>query len=364
MICINYNNENYIEGGHILLNAPIYSKGCRSSRDLIKKKIIESIKYIYARLKENIWIITDGKSVKFDKVFFKKSFINTIPELKTKKESDDIITDQKGIETAPNIIKLDDIEKFKDENNNIIEIETRGERSINKIYFKVKDVMEGFKMECLNKTIIDKYTKYIEGIHYKYFNCQKVNKIKKELFLTYEGFQHVIFLSKNKCINNNTYIMKKWLDNFDKNILNKYQVDIQNNIILNNVGFVYIVSSNLLDAVKIGMWRSCINSLYSRYKTYYGNNTNIDHFLTNNARELENKIHKYFIKYKITNELFDKIHYNKYINYIQNNIEEIDKQIITNNINELDINNNNKNEYIEQLENKIKLLEKKILLYE
>ena len=47
MICINYNNENYIEGGHILLNAPIYSKGCRSSRDLIKKKIIESIIYIY-----------------------------------------------------------------------------------------------------------------------------------------------------------------------------------------------------------------------------------------------------------------------------------------------------------------------------
>ena len=215
MICINYNNENYIEGGYILLNAPIYSKGCRSSRDLIKKKIIESIKYIYARLKENIWIITDGKSVKFDKVFFKKSFINTIPELKTKKESDDIITDQKDIEKAPNIIKLDDIEKFKDENNNIIEIETRGERSINKIYFKVKDVMKGFQMECLNKTIIDKYTKYIEGIHYKYFNCIKIQDIvkvtdkitiKKELFLSYHGILRVLFVSEN----NKTEPFIKW----------------------------------------------------------------------------------------------------------------------------------------------------------
>ena len=156
MICINYNNVDYVDGSYILSNALIYSKGCRSSRDLIKKKNIESIKYIYARLKENIWIITDGKSVKFDKVFFKSSFINTIPELKTKKEPTDIIKDQNNIEKAPDIIKLDDTKKFKDENNNIIEIETRGECLVDKIFFKLKDVMEEFKMDGLNKTIIDK----------------------------------------------------------------------------------------------------------------------------------------------------------------------------------------------------------------
>jgi hypothetical protein len=215
MNSINYNNENYIEGNHILLNAPVYSKGCRSSRDLIKKKNIDSIKYIYARLKDNIWIITDGKSVKFDKVFFKNSFVNTIPELKTKKESTDIIKDQKGIEKAPEIIKLDDNEKFKDENNNIIEIETCGERSVDKIYFKVKDVMEGFKMENLNITIIDKNTKYIENKHYKYFNCIKLQdilkksdtiKIKKEMFLTYHGILRVLFVSEN----NKTDTFIKW----------------------------------------------------------------------------------------------------------------------------------------------------------
>ena len=200
MSCINYNGKNYVHGDFILSNAPIYSKGCRSSRDLIKKKNIASDKYIYARLKDNEWLVTDGKSVKFDKVFFKKSLINSIPEIKINKDTDEIIKDDNGIEKAPDIIYLDDNQKFKDENNNIIEIETRGECSIDKIYFRVKDVMEGFQMENLQNTIIDKKTKgYIDGEHYKYFNCIKkaenLNKTNKELFLTYEGILRVLFVS-------------------------------------------------------------------------------------------------------------------------------------------------------------------------
>ena len=44
-------------------------------------------------------------------------------------------------------------QKFKDENGNIIEIETRGERSVDKIYFRVKDVMEGFCLDRLDEFI-------------------------------------------------------------------------------------------------------------------------------------------------------------------------------------------------------------------
>ena len=89
MEIIKYENKSYVNGEYVLSNAPIYSKGCRSSRDLIKKKNIDSKKYIYARLKDNEWIVTDGKSAKFDKVFISKLFIKT------------------------------------DENGNVIEIETR-----------------------------------------------------------------------------------------------------------------------------------------------------------------------------------------------------------------------------------------------
>jgi hypothetical protein len=66
---INYENKNYILGDYILESAPIYSKGCRSTRTLIKKKNISSDKYIFGRLSiDNQWLISTGKSVKFDKI--------------------------------------------------------------------------------------------------------------------------------------------------------------------------------------------------------------------------------------------------------------------------------------------------------
>ena len=203
MSCINYNDKNYVHGDFILSNAPIYSKGCRSSRDLIKKKNIITDKYIFARLKDNEWLVNDGKSVKFDKVFFKKSFINSIPELKIKKDTDEIIKDDNGIEKAPDIIHLEDNQKFKDENNNIIEIETRGERSIDKIYFRVKDVMVGFSLDRLDEIIKNpkRINGYQEGSHYIFFNCNntllvgKNKKEIKELFLTYEGMLRLLFAS-------------------------------------------------------------------------------------------------------------------------------------------------------------------------
>ena len=72
MNTIEYQNNIYINGDYILENAPIYSKGVRSSRDLVKKKNIDKTLYIYARYKDNNWIISDGKSAKFDKVFINK----------------------------------------------------------------------------------------------------------------------------------------------------------------------------------------------------------------------------------------------------------------------------------------------------
>jgi len=53
-------------------------------------------------------------------------------------------------------------------------------------------------MPRLYDTLIDKNTSYTSNIHYKYFTCKKnntigsnVNKITKELFLTYNGILKV-----------------------------------------------------------------------------------------------------------------------------------------------------------------------------
>lgn len=203
MKSIKINNTDYILANYILENAPIYSKGIRSGKDLIRKKDFKD--FIFGRFTDNKWIQTDGKSAKFDKVLINQSLIEKIDELQGKTTTDD-----NGIEQAPEIIQLENHEKFRTDNN-IIEIETRGERNVDKIYFKVKDVANGFGMEHLYKTIIDERINYQNNIDYKYFLCKvfvnneiKTHKntnskstVKKELFLTYQGILRVLFISRN-----------------------------------------------------------------------------------------------------------------------------------------------------------------------
>ena len=315
MEIVKLNDIEYINCDEFFKKAPIYCKDSRNGRELIKNKKIKD--FIYVRLKENKWIITDGKSYKYDKILFKKSFIDTIKEI-----TEPIIIDDK-YETAPDIIHLDNNEKFRDNEGNILEIETLGDREVNSIYFKVKDVMNGFNMDRLNDILQDKNKCYNENVDYKYFmiNREINNKIKmkKELYLTLKGFLRVIHVSRNNKFNHkNIYIIKKWLDNFDIKNIDNYKLDNNDIINSNKNGYIYIVTSELLNFVKIGMWRGNISSLYSHYITYYGNNINIDYYYVNNVRKIEYNIHKHFQEFRISNELFDKKYYNDYKQYINN----------------------------------------------
>lgn len=201
MDIIKLNKTEYILGDKLLEHAPIYCKSCRSIRELVRKKKITDKYFIYARFDENKWKQTNGKSLKYDKILLLKEFVDKINEIK----SDSISIDENGIELAPDIIELYDDEKFKDDNNNILEIETRGKRKYDKIYFKVKDVSDKFGFNRLDKIIIDKRNSYEINKHYKYFNCKSVvtddinvNKIKKVLFLTYRGILRLLYTTKNK----------------------------------------------------------------------------------------------------------------------------------------------------------------------
>jgi len=152
------------------------------------------------------WIKTNGKSKKVDRVLFKVEWTkNNIPELA---ENDEV---KHEIEEAPEIISIPENERLKDDEDHFVDIEMRGERHYNKCYFRVKDVMNAFKMPNLEKNITDKrYDGYNEIVHYNFFNRKnfdpiekKTNKktpkiqIKKELFLTYNGLLRVLFVSKS-----------------------------------------------------------------------------------------------------------------------------------------------------------------------
>ena len=194
----NINNKTYINADYFIKNTNNYAKGYRSTRELVKKKNIED--FIYLKKKDDIWIESSGKSIKYDKVFINKDYINNIPEINR-----EIIKD--NIKEAPPIIELKDSEKFKDDDGNILDIESRGEREVDNIFFKCKDIEKNFDHKYLQNTVIDKVNKtYKEDIDYKYFYCKNIdskkNEFKKLLFLTYGGLLRVLFISRNKKTNN------------------------------------------------------------------------------------------------------------------------------------------------------------------
>jgi hypothetical protein len=196
MEIITIKNNEYILVENIFNKAPVYCKESRNGRELIKNKKITD--YIYAKIKEGVWIQSDGKSYKYDKILLKKSFVETIKEINEPEK----ISEESKYEIAPDIILLENSEKFKDTNGTIIDIETRGERNVNNIYFKVKDVMIKFGIEHLHDTLLKNCTSYNENNDYKFFNLIKsenicTKQIKKELYLTYRGLLRVLFVSRN-----------------------------------------------------------------------------------------------------------------------------------------------------------------------
>lgn len=170
--------SNYVTWDELKLTAPNYCKKYRNARELIKAQ--ENIDYLFARQKDDKWIKSNGKSNKFDKVFFTASFAKSI------KENESI---KLAVEDAPPIIELEDHEKFFYDEGDICEIETRGKRNHKEIHFKVRDISKCLDMKKLSDTITDKQKGgYIKGIHYNLFICNGNNNTKhKILFLIFTG---------------------------------------------------------------------------------------------------------------------------------------------------------------------------------
>ena len=87
------------------------------------------------------------------------------------------------------IIELDLNEKLKDKYGKVINIELRGNRTHDNLYFKVLDIANAFEIKNLNKLILlDKY-KFVDGIDY----INIINNNKKNLFLSYYSLLQLLF---------------------------------------------------------------------------------------------------------------------------------------------------------------------------
>ena len=178
---------------------PEFFYGCTVKKRLItKKKAIPDTEYLYAnffaRTKE--WNMSDESCKKaqllitkswVDKYYFRSEDAPVAPIIAPvvpspvplvqeeqkediKQEDSERKEDKEVIENAPPLLELTDEEKFHDTDGNIIEIETRGEKQVDKIFFKVRDVMKGFDMPKLNDTLTHIGSGYKKGIHYMRFN--------------------------------------------------------------------------------------------------------------------------------------------------------------------------------------------------
>lgn len=192
------NSNDYVSTLYIKEHAPKYFAGSRNGKELIRNKGIDENEYIFARLKsDGYWYVSDGKSCQLDKVFLRKSFVES---------DDDLMAELNGevsddTPEAPEIIDLEEHEMFHDDEGNVVEIETRGERDCDKIFFRMIHVMEAFEMPNLYYNMQNKLTLYEEGRDYVFFMCTRQYKVQKKqvrtMFVTYMGLTKVLFKSRS-----------------------------------------------------------------------------------------------------------------------------------------------------------------------
>ncbi|MFZ2537410.1 MAG: hypothetical protein WAX04_00720 [Oscillospiraceae bacterium] len=148
--------------------------GCAKRSDFIKKHKLKNSKYTYARLSKGKWRELGSTDREFDKLFLLKSWFDNV------------------CEEAPDILRLKRREKFRDIDGEVIECEVRGERDIDKCYFKAKDIATGFRIPSIVKTLLSR-DKYRKGTRYVYFLCETpTGKSRKTMFITFQGIISVL----------------------------------------------------------------------------------------------------------------------------------------------------------------------------
>ena len=210
------NNNSYYFVEEVKQSCPAFFYGCaKTSRMIIDKKNINSSDYIYATYapKSLKWKQSD-ETIKSAKLLLSCDWVErNIPNWKTE---DGILTNENklDLEIVPPLLELKDEEKFKDEKGNIIEIETRGSKTIDGIYFYGKDIERMLELVSVKDVLHENTSIYEENIHYKKF-IRKVEKItplpydinvntlrntnnQQTIYLTYKGLVRMLITRKHR----------------------------------------------------------------------------------------------------------------------------------------------------------------------
>ena len=201
------NNNSYYFVEEVKQACPVFFYGCaKTSRMIIDKKKINNSDYLYATYapKSLKWKKSD-ETIKSAKLLLSCNWVEqNVPNWKTE---DGIISNEQklDIESVPPLLELKNEEKFKDDKGNIIEIETRGSKTLDGIYFYGKDVERMLELECITDILHDPTSKYELNIHYKIFirSCQESHPVSDRTFnrnttyLTYKGLVRMLITRRH-----------------------------------------------------------------------------------------------------------------------------------------------------------------------
>jgi hypothetical protein len=105
---------------------------------------------------------------------------------------------------APPLLQLEDTEKFRDEKDNIIEIEVRGEKYEDKIWFKARHVQKMLQLTNISSIIMGSKSAHIYGQDYATFHLYPIlpsstpiDNAYLVMFLTASGLSRILHNSKS-----------------------------------------------------------------------------------------------------------------------------------------------------------------------
>lgn len=216
MESININNNLYYLCADLFRYHKTIFSGYKG-RDVIKKQKLKQENYIYAYQSKAGWRLStedcrqakvlinlNWYNLKFgsNNISLIESTTNNNININTNNLTSSSDRNINIYPILPNILDIEENEKFKDSSGNIINITIRGERNYKNCYFRVKDISKEFNMPNIQKVIINTETIYELNKHYKIFviinrNNVSIDDNEKELYLTYKGVLKLLFSSRS-----------------------------------------------------------------------------------------------------------------------------------------------------------------------
>nr|QOI90363.1 hypothetical protein HWQ62_00226 [Pyramimonas orientalis virus] len=198
-----------------------YFIGCKTVRKCVEKHDIPDEKCLYMK---NGKVYT--KNYKSADLFIEEQYAKTniMNKENLKKKKETIKNEKKkSVETrkisdeepteAPPIITLEEHETFKDMNDEPMDIEMRGEKTVDGAFFKAYDIGKAFDYERINDVVLNANSDHVFRNDYiifdnpiNYGGIKNDGNTKKVLYLTYMGVLKVLFSARG----NKAQRFQKW----------------------------------------------------------------------------------------------------------------------------------------------------------